>query len=190
MIAKNTFSQGQGGSKSGQNQKKFNFEFCYQKAFQGCNEKNPWCDPLSLKREKDVYIWANQILLYCRKKNRYIEKINWKKDTNLELVLLKMVEVIASGCDSWTVSTTAGISMGAGCTLPGIMVFSLIKSLTIKFNKSKCSSFFTGTVTFVSSAHQSWALMVERTSCLRGTVTVCFGGVQGCYIRATGVDRL
>ena len=32
--------------------------------------------------------------------------------------------------------------------------------------------------------------MVERTSCLRGTVTVCFGGVRGCYVRATGVDRL
>ena len=27
--------------------KNFNFEFCYQKAFQGCNKKNPWCDPLS-----------------------------------------------------------------------------------------------------------------------------------------------
>ena len=47
MIAKNTFSQGQGGSKSGQNLKKISIsDFATQKLSRGVIKKNPWCDPL------------------------------------------------------------------------------------------------------------------------------------------------
>ena len=48
MIAKNTFSQGQGGSKSGQNQKRNSISNSATEKLsrEGCNKKNPWCDPL------------------------------------------------------------------------------------------------------------------------------------------------
>ena len=51
LIAKlNTFSQGQGGSKSGQNQKKISIsDSVTQKLTKGEIKKNPWCDPLISK---------------------------------------------------------------------------------------------------------------------------------------------
>ena len=89
LIANNTFwslitrflalSFAWGGLKVVKIKKKFNFGFCYPKAFQGCNKKNPWCNPL--RGGQNLVFNISQILLlrvnYKLFRNKFKKFIAW-----------------------------------------------------------------------------------------------------------------